>query len=118
MVDKVDKSKYAKGWFCTWPHCPIGMQMCLEELKAKWTLVEYVICEEEPKLTLREELLCLAGHQLFMCCPISPLLSAMGNAMMPCWRHFSIGSKLEKWRNLPSPLLDTKKKIIKKIIKK
>ena len=49
MVDKVDKSKYAKGWFCTWPHCPIGKQMCLEMLKAKWKLVEYVICEEEHK---------------------------------------------------------------------
>ena len=46
MVDKVDKSKYAKGWFCTWPKCPIGKEMCLEELKAKWEIVEYVICEE------------------------------------------------------------------------
>ena len=47
MVDKVDKNKYAKGWFCTWPKCPIGKEMCLEELSAKWKIVEYVICEEK-----------------------------------------------------------------------
>ena len=47
MVDKVDKKIYAKGWFCTWPKCPIGKEMCLEELNAKWNIVEYVIAEEK-----------------------------------------------------------------------
>lgn len=37
----------SKGWFCTWPKCPIGKEMCLEELKAKLPIEEYVICEEE-----------------------------------------------------------------------
>lgn len=46
MVDKVDKKIYAKGWFCTWPKCPIGKEKCLEELQAKWKIVEYVICDE------------------------------------------------------------------------
>lgn len=39
----------AKGWFLTWPKCPIGKEMMLEELKAKFDVDEYVICEEEHK---------------------------------------------------------------------
>lgn len=39
----------AKGWFCTWPQCPLGKQMALAELEAKWDLEEYVIAEEEHK---------------------------------------------------------------------
>lgn len=39
----------AKGWFLTWPKCPIGKQMMLEELQAKFDVDEYVICEEEHK---------------------------------------------------------------------
>lgn len=35
-----------KGWFCTWPQCPIGKNACLEELKGKFQIEEYVICEE------------------------------------------------------------------------
>lgn len=35
-----------KGWFCTWPQCPIGKNACLEELKTKFAIEEYVICEE------------------------------------------------------------------------
>lgn len=35
-----------KGWFCTWPQCPIGKNACLEELRAKFAIVEYVIAEE------------------------------------------------------------------------
>ena len=46
MVDKVDKAIYAKGWFCTWPKCPIGKEMALAELQYKFCLKEYVICEE------------------------------------------------------------------------
>lgn len=38
-----------KGWFCTWPKCPIGKEMCLAELQAKFDIEEYVICEEEHK---------------------------------------------------------------------
>lgn len=37
----------AKGWFCTWPKCPIGKQMALNELQAKYELEEYIIAEEE-----------------------------------------------------------------------
>ena len=47
MVDKVDKSKYAKGWFLTYPKCALGKEMLLSELKLKFNVVEYVICEEE-----------------------------------------------------------------------
>ena len=47
MVDKVDKSKYAKGWFCTWPHCPLSKEDALEQLRARYELVEYVIAEEK-----------------------------------------------------------------------
>lgn len=39
----------AKGWFCTWPQCPIGMNAALEELQDRYVLKEYVICEEEHK---------------------------------------------------------------------
>lgn len=49
MVSNVPKRIYAKGWFCTWPKCPIGKNAALEELKAKFVLSEYVICEEEHK---------------------------------------------------------------------
>lgn len=38
-----------KGWFCTWPKCPIGKAACLEELQSKFAIEEYVICEEEHK---------------------------------------------------------------------
>lgn len=47
MVSKVSKRIYAKGWFCTWPKCPIGKNAALEELMEKYVLKEYVICEEE-----------------------------------------------------------------------
>ena len=47
MSHKPQNKPRAKGWFATWPKCPIGKQMCLEELKAKMDLEEYVICEEE-----------------------------------------------------------------------
>lgn len=46
MVDKVDRAIYAKGWFCTWPKCPIGKEMALSELQEKFNIKEYVICEE------------------------------------------------------------------------
>lgn len=49
MVSNVPKRIYAKGWFCTWPKCPIGKNAAMEELKEKYVLSEYVICEEEHK---------------------------------------------------------------------
>lgn len=49
MVSNVPKRIYAKGWFCTWPKCPIGKNAALEELNEKYVLSEYVICEEEHK---------------------------------------------------------------------
>lgn len=49
MEPKGPKRIRAKGWFLTWPKCPIGKQMMLEELKEKFDIVEYVICEEEHK---------------------------------------------------------------------
>lgn len=47
MVSKVSSRIYAKGWFCTWPKCPIGKNAALAELESRFTLKEYVICEEE-----------------------------------------------------------------------
>lgn len=44
---KAQKRIKAKGWFVTWPKCPIGKEMCLNELQAKYSVVEYVVCEEE-----------------------------------------------------------------------
>lgn len=49
MVSKVDKTKRAKGWFCTWPKCGETKEMCLECMKEKHTIVEYVICRETHK---------------------------------------------------------------------
>lgn len=49
MVSKVPKRIYAKGWFLTWPKCPIGKEACLAELEDKFEIKEYVICEEEHK---------------------------------------------------------------------
>lgn len=49
MVSKVPNRIKAKGWFCTWPKCPIGKNAALEELMDKYVLKEYVICEEEHK---------------------------------------------------------------------
>lgn len=36
-----------KGWFCTWPHCPIDKATCLKILDGKLDIQEYVICEEK-----------------------------------------------------------------------
>ena len=48
MVDKVDKSKYAKGWFCTWPQCPIPKELALKLLDGVLGgIKEYVIAEEK-----------------------------------------------------------------------
>lgn len=51
MVEKVDNRVNsrikAKGWFLTYPKCPIGKEMLLAELQAKFRLKEYIICEEE-----------------------------------------------------------------------
>ena len=37
----------AKGWICTWPHCPLSKEDALEQLRARYELNEYVIAEEE-----------------------------------------------------------------------
>lgn len=46
MVSKVSKRVYAKGWFCTWPKCAEPQEMCLECMREKYGIVEYVICRE------------------------------------------------------------------------
>lgn len=48
-VPRVDKSKKAKGWFCTWPKCGETQEMCLECMKEKFNVIEYVICRETHK---------------------------------------------------------------------
>lgn len=47
MVDKVDRSIYAKGWFITYPQCPLKKEDVLSKLQSKYSIVEYVICEEK-----------------------------------------------------------------------
>lgn len=39
----------AKGWFCTWPKCPVPKEVALKALEksVKFKIVEYVICEEK-----------------------------------------------------------------------
>ena len=52
MNTKDTKKKYdaiAKGWFATWPKCPIGKEMALAALQDRYEIAEYVICEEEHK---------------------------------------------------------------------
>lgn len=46
MVTKSPNNMIAKGWFCTWPQCPIGKSACLEELQSRYKIAEYVIAEE------------------------------------------------------------------------
>lgn len=41
------KQIQAKGWFATWPKCPIGKQMVLAALQDRYAIDEYVVCEEE-----------------------------------------------------------------------
>lgn len=36
----------AKGWFCTFPQCPVKKEVCLKCLDGKLDIEEYVICEE------------------------------------------------------------------------
>ena len=38
-----------KGWFCTWPQCPISKELALKILDAKCDIKEYVIAEEKHK---------------------------------------------------------------------
>ena len=47
--DEDKKQKQAKGWFLTYPKCPIKKEDALELLKATGKIKEYVICEEEHK---------------------------------------------------------------------
>lgn len=50
--NKKQKNNYVKGWFCTWPKCPIKKEdvlTILETNKLPAEIVEYVICEEEHK---------------------------------------------------------------------
>ena len=39
----------AKGWFCTWPQCPLPKEVVLRELDRVLNIKEYVICEEKHK---------------------------------------------------------------------
>lgn len=43
------KRAYAKGWFCTWPQCPLLKEEALQILDKRLLIDEYVICEEKHK---------------------------------------------------------------------
>lgn len=45
-LQKTKKQIQAKGWFATWPKCPIGKEMVLAALEDRYAIEEYVICEE------------------------------------------------------------------------
>ena len=47
MSENGAKGAYAKGWFCTWPQCPITKEEALKILDSKLLIKEYVICEEK-----------------------------------------------------------------------
>jgi len=47
MVQNVQKDIKAKGWFLTFPKCPVPPQAALEYLREKHTIVEYVIAQEK-----------------------------------------------------------------------
>lgn len=38
-----------KGWFCTWPQCPVTKEAALKALDDRLEIKEYVICEEKHK---------------------------------------------------------------------
>lgn len=44
-----NKPSRGKGWFCTWPHCPIPKEAALKILDSRLMIKEYVICEENHK---------------------------------------------------------------------
>ena len=41
------KRTQAKGWFCTWPKCPLLKEEVLKILDTRFSIKEYVICEEK-----------------------------------------------------------------------
>ena len=41
------KATIAKGWFCTWPHCPMSKEDALLCLQEKLHMDEWIIAEEE-----------------------------------------------------------------------
>lgn len=48
MNTKKDYTGYAaKGWFCTWPHCPLKKEDVLDMLSDRYRLDKYVIAEEQ-----------------------------------------------------------------------
>lgn len=47
--NRLNGSVQVKGWFCTWPKCPIDKEVALKLLDAKYELQEYVICQEKHK---------------------------------------------------------------------
>ena len=48
MNTKKDYAGYAaKGWFCTWPHCPLKKEEVLDMLSDRYRLDKYVIAEEK-----------------------------------------------------------------------
>lgn len=49
MSQNGPKRLKAKGWFCTWPHCPLTKEEALKILDVKLDIKEYIICEEKHK---------------------------------------------------------------------
>lgn len=47
MSENGPKRLKAKGWFCTWPQCPLLKEEALKILDSKFRIKEYVICEEK-----------------------------------------------------------------------
>ena len=47
--NRLKGSVQVKGWFCTWPKCPIDKEVALKLLDVKYELQEYVICQEKHK---------------------------------------------------------------------
>lgn len=44
--NRLNGSVQVKGWFCTWPKCPIKKEVALKILDEMHDIQEYVICEE------------------------------------------------------------------------
>lgn len=49
MSQNGPKRLKAKGWFCTWPQCPLKKEEALKILDSRLRIAEYVICEEKHK---------------------------------------------------------------------
>lgn len=47
--NRLNGSVQVKGWFATWPQCPLEKEVALKILDAKYDIQEYVICKESHK---------------------------------------------------------------------